>query len=377
MAAALPDFSIGSSDPAAGCSDVGCADSGTNWGSVAGCGIEPGIANGSFGGGLFGNGCGTAPCDGGCGGSCNLCCSMPVWQHRTGLFGEYLYLRPRDAEVAYAVPIDGPIVPPPAANPIQVGSIGVVDPGYQSGFRAGLQVALTECSSVDVAYTQFSSSASDQIGTDAAQVLRSLVAHPSSASAATDWLDASAQYDIDFELFDVAYRKLLWGGDLHAVNYLVGGRYGKLVQDFRSTFTANGSETVMSRIEFEGGGVRLGLDGKRFACSRRLHVYGTGHASFLAGQFESSYAQGQAFDPSVVDTGWEAGRIVSILDLEAGIGWMNTSGSLRVSAGYMVSAWFNTLKVNHLIDAVQQNQFLDMEDTFTFDGLVVRGELRF
>ena len=46
-----------------------------------------------------------APCDSIT--SCTECCEQPVWSHRSSLFGEFLYLRPRNAEVAYAVPADG------------------------------------------------------------------------------------------------------------------------------------------------------------------------------------------------------------------------------------------------------------------------------
>src|SRR5436190_259803 len=57
----------------------------------------------------------------GCG--TNYCCAAP-WVHRSGVFGEALFLRARNAEVAYAVPVNGAIVPPPNP-PIQVGPVAV------------------------------------------------------------------------------------------------------------------------------------------------------------------------------------------------------------------------------------------------------------
>ncbi len=74
------------------------------------------------------------------------------WCHCVSVWGEYLYLRPRNAEVAYGVPIDGAIIPPPV-NPIQVGRIGMVDPDYSSGIRFGVSYVLDGCSSITAQYT--------------------------------------------------------------------------------------------------------------------------------------------------------------------------------------------------------------------------------
>ena len=43
----------------------------------------------------------------------------------TRVFGEFLYLRPRNAEVAYAVPMDGAVLSPTGA--VQVGPTALVD----------------------------------------------------------------------------------------------------------------------------------------------------------------------------------------------------------------------------------------------------------
>jgi len=65
---------------------------------------------------------------------------------------------------------------------------------------------------------------------------------------------------------------------------------------------------------------------------------------------------------------------VSILDLELGIGWSTPGGRLRMTGGYMVNSWFNTVTTADFIGAVQRNDFTDLDDTLTFDGLVVRAE---
>ena len=144
-------------------------------------------------------------------------------------------LRPRDAEVAYAVPIDGAIVPPPD-NPIQVGPVAMVDPDYSSGFRVGGSWALDQCTSIVATYTFFESHTSNAVAVDAPIVLRSLVTHPGTLNAAADYLAASADLNVDFQTADLDYRAIWWLGECSVVNWSVGARYAQLTQEFDSLF---------------------------------------------------------------------------------------------------------------------------------------------
>jgi hypothetical protein len=305
-------------------------------------------------------------------------CVPRCFQGTFVVFGEFTHMRPRDAEIAYGVPVDGLIGNPAEASLIQVGRVGVVDPDHQPGFRVGAGVALDECRAVIARYWQLESNTSDQIAVaNDEQVIRSLVSHPSSDSSAIGFAEAQAHYDIDFDLVDVESQHLWRCGYDHAISYSVGARYAKLQQDFRANFANGEAEQVMTDIGFDGGGIRLGLDAHRFALGRCFYLYGRAAASFLAGQFRASYYQGQAFDPEVVNTRWEAGRVVTILDLETGLGWESPGGGLRWTAGYAFSGWLNAVGTDNLISATQTNDFGDMDDTLSFDGLTTGLELRF
>jgi hypothetical protein len=315
--------------------------------------------------------CGPEACDVGCE-PCN-----PLWTHFSGIHASLLYWRPRNMDVAYGVPIDGPIIDDPGNNPIQVGQVGVVDFDYELGFDVGFNLACNSMTSLYADLVVFDANTTNSISTEAPDVIRSLVSHPSSTSAATDYLTASAELDLSMKLLDAGIRHLFVGGQNYAVNYSVGARYGKLDQQFGATFVDNGTEDVATEIDFEGAGFRLGLDAERQSCRNRLRVYSKAASSFLAGRFNGSYFQGQSFDPTVVDTSWEAGRIVPVLDLEAGAGWTSAGGCLRLSVGYVFSAWFNTVQTEEFIQAVQRNDFVDLGSTTTFDGLRATAEIRF
>ena len=82
-----------------------------------------------------------AACDDGCEDGCGDYCGP-----RFRLYGDFLYLRPANEKVAFAVPINGAITPPPGMAPVQVGMEGVVDCDYDAGFRVGGAFVLNDCS---------------------------------------------------------------------------------------------------------------------------------------------------------------------------------------------------------------------------------------
>jgi hypothetical protein len=303
----------------------------------------------------------------------------PSFIHRTSIFGEFLYIRPRDAEVAYALPIDGPVAPV-LGNEVPVGPTAVVDPDYDISFRAGFNIAIDKGSSVAAQWTRLRSDSEDAVTVTAPTILRSLVSHPLGANAATDTLDAAAALDINLDLVDLDFRSLWYGCECnyaYAINYLAGAQYAMLEQDFASSFDVNGSTAVGTNIDFTGIGMRFGMQGERLWPKVNVFVYGTGVANFLFGEFDASYVQSSTLNGIEAFTSWSAGRIVPVIDLEFGAGWLGINRHLRLSAGYRVSTWFNVVKTEDWIWAAQNHDFRNLDGTLTFDGLVGRAEWLF
>lgn len=308
---------------------------------------------------------------------CNDCC-CPGWAHRFNVFGEFLYLRPRDAEVAYASIIEGPIAPGVAG--LQAGPTGVLDYDYQPGFRLGAGIVLDSFNAIQVQYSQLDATSTDVTATAAPNVVRALVDHPNALNAGANWLDAAAEGDLRFQMIDASYCGLLSYSCDYEVSYLVGVRYARFEQAFGANFTNVGTEAIRAAVDFDGVGARFGMDAIRYGNNRQWFVYGKGYTSLIGGRFENSYLQSNQADPVVATTTWEAGRVVTMLDLEAGIGWQNSSGNIRGSIGYMYSGWFNTIRMNEWIRAVQNNDFVatgmsTYDSGVTFDGLTARVEL--
>lgn len=326
-----------------------------------------------------GTGC-TTGCSSGCTAGCDTCGSCKGWCHCFNFFGEFLYLRARDAEVAYAVPIDGSIIVGPTSQQVQTGSVGVVDPDYQPGFRFGGGFTLDETSAVQLTYTQLDSNTTDDVSLPGGRpVLRSLVSSPNPLNIGADGLDAFADLNIQFKLFDVDYKGLIAYTEGYKVAYVVGARYAQLDQDFSAQFEVLGVETVDTRVNFEGGGLKLGLEGERYVRNGQLFVYGKGDVSFIGGEFRADYLFGTQGDPIITDTSFDASRLVTITNLEVGVGWQNKCGNLRLSSGYMYNVWYNVLRTNEFINAVQTNNFTDPSDNFygmmSFDGFTAKVEV--
>jgi hypothetical protein len=322
--------------------------------------------------------CGKEPCG-------VLCCPPPsncpppccryysVATKRTSFFGDYLYLRAHNVDMAYAETRNG-LNP---ATSVSVGGVGVVEPQFRSGFRVGGAYALDACSSIVTTFSWWETSAGNSIGTNAPDAISSLVTYPTTASAAANSLVGSGTYGIRFRTADAEYRRLLWGTPNSALNYSVGARYAHLGQNFSANEPITpGTTYVDSRITYDGGGPRFGLDGER-RVRNGFMIYGRTGASFLAGSFRSSYNQYNTFFLNQAHVNWSDERIVPILEAELGAGWATFDGRMRISGGYYVGSWFNTVATQGWIQAVQTNNFTNASQSIVFDGLVSRFEYCF
>jgi hypothetical protein len=308
------------------------------------------------------------------------------WTNRYFAWGEFLYLRPRNAEVAYAVPVN--LAAATAGSFVQAGNVHVAESDYQPAFRAGFGFLLSPRSAIAVSYSAFDRDTFDTLimNPGGPVVIHSLVNSPSSPTntAANAFFAAGAQLETRFRILDIDYRGLLVYNPQWQINYVVGARYGNLQQHFLAGFAPNvglRTQDLRAESEFDGGGLKLGLETLRFHPTTQFFFYGKTYASFLAGQFRARYdlEPNNGVTPPTV-TGENIGRLVTMLDLETGLGWQNYTGNFRLSAGYMFQSWLNTVRVSDFINSVQTNNFVtqpasNVNGMVTFDGLVTKVEL--
>ena len=321
-------------------------------------------------------------CEDGCP---DICCEEFCRKLHWQVFGEFLYLRPRNAGVEYAVPIDSRTSVVPPTPPVQEGPTAVVNPQFDAGFRVGMGLALDDCANVSATYTRYDNRTNDAI--DIANIpstlplaLRSMVMHPTTLDAAGDWDSANAYQTFNFNLADLDYRRVFLCSEDYSINYVLGLRYANMKEQFHSEFDHSITVDVDTNVNFDGGGLRLGLEGERFGCNHRFFVYGKGAVSLLGGEFEGSYVQGAPTLTPDVQTDWREARLVTILDCELGAGWESPNGHVRLSAGYTINAWLNAVKTADFIASVQANQYHGTNQVdgsgLVFDGVVARVEFK-
>ena len=85
--------------------------------------------------GSMATGCDSKCCsDGSCGKSnCDSCCPQG-WCDRIFAYGGFMYLRSRNSELAYAMPVLGPVNPNNASSNAPAGAVRVLDQDNQPGF---------------------------------------------------------------------------------------------------------------------------------------------------------------------------------------------------------------------------------------------------
>jgi hypothetical protein len=304
-------------------------------------------------------------------GKCGAGCEDPCC--KVAFYGDFLYLRARDAEVAYGVEIDDTNTPP---SPVQVGPVALVDLDFQPAFRAGARLYTDACNAVSAQYTFFDGSTSSSLARTGNNVLQSIVQHPGVQNVGANWTQGQAQYDINFDIIDASYESLFWCDPCTEVRYLIGFRYVQHEQEFDSLFQGNGWEAVSTEVDFYGAGARFGLEADR-QLTHCWAIYARGYGSLIPGEFSADYHLGQNADPVIVNTSWQAGRIVTIWDLELGTSLVSKCGWYRFDVGYVFSAWTNMVQTDEWIYGVQRNNFIDMDSTSTLDGLVARVEVRY
>ena len=315
------------------------------------------------------------------------------WQ----VIGDYLYIRPSNAEVAYAQVTDTTFAPP-----LPAGRTAVTNPFYDTGFRVSAARALGDGAAIGVSYTYFDTAVHSELDAVAPNQVVSLVLYPGAPTLANPGDFVVANERIRFHMADIDYKVSLLSGPRYCASLVAGARLVSLNQGFDSVMVANipdvgvVADEVISNVKFEGGGIRAGFEGERQSPSSGFLVYGKSTASLVAGTFRADYSQFNTDLPTLVDTQWKSNRVLTIFDLEVGAGWTSMDGRLRVTGGWMVSAWFNTVKLADYIHAVQNmagpntvdptapnttllNFNVDHEVTkpLMFDGLVGRVEWRF
>lgn len=297
-----------------------------------------------------------------------LCCVRPWWAHRSGIFADFLLLRPGSTDFIYAVEQTDP--DPSVASP--TGPVGIVAIPEQGGFRTGLTLASSDCSSLLLAYARWDGAAMSSIDANFPNVLDSHVVHPSVATSGAASLSASSYQQISFQTVDIAYRHLWRASNTTALNWLAGVRYGNIEERSSTDQTvqvATGLTNVATDIDFDGFGITGGLDFERYHCRSGMSLYGRSMLSLLAGEWAADYEQTNQLGGGVIANSIEDFRVTPVGEAELGLRYTCLGGCLRLHGGLLVMGWFDAMTTRSYIAGVRSGQIQDISETMTFSGL--------
>ncbi len=330
---------------------------------------------------------GVSPMSAAGGPGCEMCCGCDGGSPQWEAFGDFLYMRPRDANVAYGVLFNSADAthsqienPPYSGIPtLSLAPAATASIDYHPGFRVGFAKALDECNSVVATFTHWEGEDESSLTAGLPGLVRSLVSQPAvfTSNEEDDFLQANSTYQMIYNLADVDFRWTYSHQNETRLNLLAGIRYASLDQRLDvGGPTQLDVQNIHSQINFEGGGLRVGFEAQR-RTPLGLVFYGRTTASVVAGTFRCAYTQSSANNGVEAESGFPADRVVPMLDAELGIGLSLFNDKLRLTSGYSFSGWFNVVRSDEFIGAVQTNNFSGMSNTLTFDGFVSRVELQF
>jgi hypothetical protein len=317
----------------------------------------------------------------------NNCCA-PQEESGGGVsaWAEFLYLKARNQDIAYAQPRDGFST---LSRP--TGAQGFVEPDYAPGVRFGAGVGVGE-GWVESSFSWWESQSHSFEIAPPGSFLQSNLTLPNLMNSATDSVTAAASYGLEFRMADIDYKHLICGECNCGHSYLAwfaGARYAFLRQTLEGTFQILGTTLVDTHINFDGAGPHLGLEGE-VAGPSGLRLYGRTSIDVLAGHFGASYNQFNVFVGNQGNIDYKADRLVPIWELELGVGWASSGGQVRAMIGYDLTVWFNTVTTGDFINALRFNQpgslttagnfttnMNNLTNTLAFDGLTARVEFKY
>ena len=307
-------------------------------------------------------------------------CPPPPEPLRWSIWGEAIWIHPTGVDMAHAQQQNGL----GGAGTVPFGNIGVLDPDYDIGYRAGAQLRFAPKDAIFGQFTWFDSSVDDSLAAPSIPggggAVGSLVQHPGAALTASAG-PVTGHYDINFRLADLAYRYYVACTRTGETSVFIGGRWAKLDQDFSQNGIfgggLGGAVDTTTNIDFNGGGPIAGFQAERLLGTTRFSAYGKGLVGAIAGTFDSNYLMyNSSTDQTLAQSIWSDDRIVPMLEYELGIMWTGPQNHCRLALGYMASYWFNIVSTPVWVDAVQADNYVNVSDTIAFDGAVGRVEFR-
>lgn len=334
-------------------------------------------------------GCETGLCDGGCGviggpGGGRLAARMlDVNGSRRGyaFFGaDWLHLRANMSDAPVFLEQD-------TANGIE--TIHQADFDYNSSYRFFGGYRFSDCCG-EVLFT-YSRYRSDAVAISPEATAARTFIGPCEVIALDDGSQLTTSVDVDAQIYDVDFARILPLGSALGdccdawcpawdLKWFFGVRYAD-VEWARgvSTTQANAQTTACgTRMDFDGAGPRIGLDGRRYiGCNGNFSVYARGAISLLLGDVDYVTNVQTTTVGAIPNYTASFTRIIPVTEIEVG-GSVHLTNSFTVTGGYLFSAWHDLgMGDEHFVGSTVGPAVYDDANILGFDGAFVRAEVAY
>ncbi len=258
------------------------------------------------------------------------------------------------------------------------GHLERVTPDWTPGFRIGLggNMAYDEWD-ILLNWTWFKSSARDSSHSSSKGDLLVLWGHPdidSGANTANGASYAKGKWFMQLNLLDLELARSFWVGKHLSLRPFFGARGAWIDQNFKIKYlltTVPVTETKLkAESDFEGGGVRAGLDA-RFALLGGWSFYGLASASMLYGHFNCDFKENWE-NVAIARTRDGFHQAVSTAQLALGVRWDTYVHRDRyhfgLYAGWEQNIWFGLNKMNRYFDQLHEGNLEQLNSDMTLQG---------
>jgi hypothetical protein len=288
-----------------------------------------------------------------------------------GIFvdAEYLYLKPRRDTLDFAIL-------GPGTTGVPTGTVQALEWQYQSGVRAGGGYRLGgDGWEVGSYFTYLHSSAGQTVTRPANSTLFATLTHPGMIEQVDT---ASATSSVNFRVVDAELARRWNMCDSLSMKVFGGGRFAWIDQGLDAFYDGRDARMarVSSPIEFDGGGIRVGGEGRWVTPWWGLSLFARASGSLLLGDFTTSVLETNNNGARVnANVSYNFQKIVPVLDLGVGVTWQYRN--LHVSAGYEMSNWFGLVDSPDFVDDLHQGKMARKVGDLSLDGFMVQMGLSF
>ncbi len=244
-----------------------------------------------------------------------------------------------------------------------------------SGFRVGAGYRLPgEGWEAGFNYTYFHDNANDLAGRPAGGSLFPTLTHPGMVEVADS---ALADAKLNYNVYDVEVGKHFHPSEALDVRAFAGPRFATIGLENNAYYNGGDARNdhVHSRIDFNGGGLRMGAEGQ-WSIWKGLGLYARGGASLMSGTFRSTLTETTNSGAStLVNVTDRFHKMVPVAELGLGVSWKYRNW--RVSAGYELVNWFGAVDSPDFVDDSHLGKMSRRTGDLGLEGLVLRAELEF